>query len=534
MKIKVWLLIIIVFSLVGYLLLPLESERFKLVVNDSLLAGKANYLSQVNIQLKDSLSPNIIWITVDDLSIADTDLYGEGPVSVPNLKRLANEGVLFSNAYVTAPVCSPSRAAIATGRYNQRFGYEHQLHDRYLKNRLEFLGFKYLINSDPWEPQYQTEVPTKEFIDNIGLPSSELTFAEVAKAHGYNTGYIGKWHLGKKENNSPNAFGFDHFYGFYSSHSLYIHENTPGYIEQKIPEDFTDEYIWEGQREGQQAIRINDQVIEEDRYLTGAITEESIDFVNSNKHNPFYLWVSYSAPHTPLQAPEKYVRMFDSEQDMVKRVHFALIKSLDDEIGKLLNHLKDIGEDKNTLVLLISDNGGAEFNLTTSNGPYQGGKITNFEGGVKVPMIMKWPGKIQSGQIFKPVVHSTDLFITSAKALGVSLPDDRIYDGADLVRHINQNTFPHNYIFFDMGNNRAVRDQRWKLAWNESNGDSVLFDLVSDPYERSDVYEKNIEVINQLSKEFNQWAANNMDPMWPPMIYYFYTTKNGKEYFFDE
>ncbi|MCX2743169.1 sulfatase-like hydrolase/transferase [Mangrovivirga sp. M17] len=519
--------------LLVYLLLPLESDRFELTPNEDRLVDKIYYLNNPPISENDS-PPNIIWIVVDDLSMADTDLYGDGPVSVPNMKKLANRGVKFNNAYVSAPVCSPSRAAIVTGRYNQRFGYEHQLHDRYLKNRLEYLGFRYLIDSDPWVPQYQTEVPSADFIENIGLPSSEITFAEVAKKYGFETGYIGKWHLGKKEDNSPNAFGFDHFYGFYSSHSLYIPEGTRGYVEQKIPDDFTDEYIWEGQRKGQQAIRRNGEIISEDRYLTSAITDEAIDFTEAHNEKPFYLLVSYNAPHTPLQAPKEYVEMFNDVSDPVKRVHFALIKSLDDELGRLMNHFNDKRLTENTLIFFISDNGGAEFNLTTENGPYQGGKITNFEGGVKVPMIMSWQGKIDSGEVFNHPVHSTDLFMTSARAIKAKLPADRIYDGADLIKHVGNNTMPHDYIYFDMGNNRGIRGERWKLVWNEANGDSVLFNLKEDPYEQRDVYEFNREVVKKLTNEFEEWAAKNIDPIWPPMIYYHYTTDDGKEYFFDE
>ncbi|QCK16703.1 sulfatase [Mangrovivirga cuniculi] len=519
--------------LLTYLLYPLDSDRFKLVTDEEKLVEKTYYLHQPPTNQNDS-SPNIIWIVVDDLGMADTDLYGDGPVSVPNMKRLANRGIKFNNAYVSAPVCSPSRAAIATGRYNQRFGYEHQLHDRYLSNRLEYLGFRYFIDSGPWVPQYQTEVPAADFIENIGLPSSEITFGEVAKKYGYETGYIGKWHLGKKEYNNPNAFGFDYFYGFYSSHSLYVPEGTQGYVEQKIPHDFTDEYIWEGHREGQQAIRRNGKIISEDRYLTSAITDEAIDFTKSNEEKPFYLWVSYNAPHTPLQAPNEYVEKYEDVTDPVKRVHYALIKNLDDELGRLIDHLEDSRQIENTLIFFISDNGGAEFNLTTKNGPYQGGKITNFEGGVKVPMIMCWEGKINGGEVFNQPVHSTDLFMTSAKAIGAKLPSDRIYDGADLVKNVKNNSIPHEYIYFDMGNNRGIRGKKWKLTWNEANGDSVLFNLKSDPYEQKDLYQSGSGVVERLTNEFEVWAANNVDPLWPPMIYYHYTADDGKKYFFDE
>lgn len=249
---------IIILGLFGYLLFPLESDQFEIAFDQEKYWQKLNYLANNSGSPADSGQTNILWILVDDLGMSDTDLYTNGPVQTPALNSLADEGILFTNAYVSSPVCSPSRAAIATGRYNQRFGFEHQMHERYLKNRLEYYGFRYFIDSDPWVPQYQTQVPPADFLREMGLPKSEITLAEVVKKYGYQTGYIGKWHLGKKDEKAPNQFGFDHFYGFYSSHSLYSPEGTEGIVDQKIPEDFTDQYIWEGQRNDLQAIRENE------------------------------------------------------------------------------------------------------------------------------------------------------------------------------------------------------------------------------------------------------------------------------------
>jgi arylsulfatase A-like enzyme len=526
--------IVLILLFLGYFFFPLDSDRFKIRDDEVSTSNKLKYLEAKVTPIADSLKTNILWIVVDDLGMADTDLYTNGPVKVPEMNQLAKQGVLFTNAYISSPVCSPSRAAIATGRYNQRFGHEHQLHERYLKNRMEYYAFRYIINSNPWVPKYQTKVPNQEFMRNMGLPTSEISFAEVSRKYGYHTGYIGKWHLGKKLENSPNAFGFDYFYGFYASHSLYSPEGTAGIVDQKIPADFTDKYIWEGQRNDLQAIRVNDKIVEEDRYLTNAITDESIAFIDQNKNDPFYLWVAYNAPHTPLQAPKKYVEMYSSEPDPIKRVHYAMIKCLDDEIGRLMDHLDARGLADNTLVMLISDNGGAEYNLTTDNGRYQGGKITNFEGGVKVPMIMRWPTKIKANQVFDYPVHATDLFYTSASVLGAPLPGDRIYDGADLITHVNEHTIPHDYIYHEMGTNRGIRNMEWKLTWNEVNGDSVLFNLEADPFEQYDLYGNNKEVVEELTSAFSAWSANNVEPLWPGMIYYYYTSDDGKQYYFDE
>lgn len=521
-------------ALLVYGLIPLESPRFSIRQDKHLLEGKKKYLSSKPDEIADSAKVNVVWIVVDDLSIADTDLYTDGPVTVPNMNRLADQGVRFNNAYVSSPVCSPSRAAIMTGRYNQRFGFEHQMHERYLRNRLEYVGFRYLINSGPWEPQYQTEVPNFSTLRQMGLPKSEITLAEILKKSDYQTSYIGKWHLGKKKDKSPTAFGFDHFYGFYSSHSLYSPMETPGIVDKKIPEDFTDKYIWEGQRDDLQAIRVNDKKVKEERYLTRAITDESIDFLREHKDSPFFLLAAYNAPHTPLQAPQEYVDMFANESDPIKRIHYAMIKCLDDEIGRLLDYLDENNLADNTLVMLISDNGGAEYNFTTSNGAYQGGKITNFEGGVKVPMLLRYPKAVSGGQTFDYPVHATDLFMTSLGLMDIQPPQDRIYDGANLIDHIQNNTVPHGNIFFEMGKNRGLRNLEWKLTWNEDNGDSILYNLKTDPFEQENLFRQHPDVVSSLVKEFNLWSDMNVDPLWPSMINYHYLADDGKDYYFDE
>ncbi|MCA6075440.1 sulfatase [Fulvivirga sedimenti] len=525
--------IIIIPSLLIYMFIPMDKGSYNLEPDTRLLNGKEEYLNKPG-GLADSSKTNILWLIVDDLSIADTDLYTDGPVHVPNLIRLAKRGVKFTNAYVSSPVCSPSRASILTGRYNQRFGFEHQLHERYLSNRIEYYAFKYLIDSYPWEPQYQTEVPDEQVIAEMGLPLSEISLAEIVKKQGYSSAYIGKWHVGKLESNSPLAFGFNEFYGFMASHSLYVPEGTPGFTDQKIPEDFTDEYIWEGQREGLHAIRKNGQEISESRYLTDAITDEAIEFISKNNDNPFYCVAAYNAPHTPLQAPDEYVNEFAGVEDPYKRVHYAMIKSLDDNIGRLLDYLDETGLAQNTLVMFISDNGGAEYNLTTDNGDYQGGKITNFEGGVKVPMLMSWPGVIPENSTYDQLTHATDLFMTSANAAGASLSGDRIYDGANLLESVLKAQPAHEYVFFQMGDNRAVRNARWKLTWNEDNGDSSLYFIKEDPFEFTDRYAEKPPVIDSLVAAFKEWSALNRSAAWPSMIYYHYTDVNGKEHYFDE
>jgi arylsulfatase A-like enzyme len=211
-----------------------------------------------------------------------------------------------------------------------------------------------------------------------------------------------------------------------------------------------------------------------------------------------------------------------------------MIKNLDDEIGRLLDYLDKNELSDNTLVFLISDNGGAEYNLTTRNGMYQGGKITNFEGGVKVPMLMRWPGHIPSGIDYDYPVHATDMFVTTVAAGAGVLPDDRIYDGTDLTQVLTEGIPAHEYIYIKMGFNGGIRNLEWKLTWNEDNGDSILFHLDNDPYEQHNLYHQGHPAVEPLVDAFNKWAENNKSPSWPPVMHYYYTADDGSEHYFDQ
>ncbi|MEQ8714485.1 MAG: sulfatase-like hydrolase/transferase [Cyclobacteriaceae bacterium] len=223
--------VLLLFILLSWLLWPLAGEQYHIEWDASAIAKKQQTLSQLSIDTNAD-RPNIMIILVDDLGKMDFPLYGGNDiVKTPNIERMAAQGVVFNRAYVSSPVCSPSRAALLTGRYQQRFGYQNQLHDRYLTNRFEYFGFKWFVNSHPWVPKWMDDVPNEEDIMKQGLPPSEITLPEVLQQAGYKTGLVGKWHLGWSEDNKPCNFGLDYQYGFYASHSLYAHENTPGIIE---------------------------------------------------------------------------------------------------------------------------------------------------------------------------------------------------------------------------------------------------------------------------------------------------------------
>jgi len=516
------------------LLWPMKSADYEIKEDQKSIEEKKSILSSIHNQA-DSSKPNIILITVDDLGMADVSMYDEGEILTPNIDRLGSEGVVFENAYVTSPVCAPSRAALITGRYQQRFGFEFTMHERYLKNRLEYLAFRYIIDSEPWLPKWMSSVPNENDLHKQGLPLSEISLADILKTQDYKTGIIGKWHLGWSEEKRPSSFGFDEQYGFFMSHSLYAPEGSDGIVDQKIEGDWTDPYIWSGQRNGPCAIYRNYIEIKEKAYLTDRITDESIDFINKYKNDPFFLWVSYNAPHTPLQAPQEYVDKFEHIQDPVKRVYRAMISKLDDEIGRFMKYLAQSDLEKNTIIFFISDNGGAEYTLTTDNGRYEGGKNTEFEGGIKVPMIIRWSGTLPAGQRYFPMVSAMDIFPTSMAAVNPNIKMDRELDGENLWPYLldSVTNHPHDYLFWQRGISKVVRTDEWKLMINEKSGGRLLYNLVTNKYENPNESENYPHITKKLENAISDWRQVHAKPLWPSVIY-FGVEKDGKRYYFEQ
>lgn len=508
---------------------PLADDNFEINDDPVKIKRKSAYLNNQGVSKSDA--PNIIWIIVDDLGMGDTDLYGSGTVSTPNINRLADEGVRFSNAYVTSPVCGPSRAAIFTGRYNQRFGFEHQQHDRYLKNKLEYHSFRFFVNSQPWSIQKKDSVPDEDFIKKIGLPSSEITIAETLKKYGYRTGLFGKWHLTYERQKGPNSFGFDEFYGFMNSHSLFGLLDDPKIVSTINKKDWTDKYIWNDGRDNLSAIERNGEIIEENRYLTEAITEEAIGFID-NSTAPYFAVLSYNAPHTPFQATKAAYDLFTTIEDPVQRTYAAMIYSLDKEIGKLHTYLETTDQLDNTMIFFLSDNGGAEYTLATNNGNYKGGKITSFEGGLKVPMFLTWAGNIDPGSQYNLPVSALDMFSTSLAAVTEEAHPIET-DGVNLNALVNEKDIAHEYLYFRKGFNHTIRSDRYKLSWNTWTGDSLLFDVQTDQFENNNIYTSNFPELAKMLDAYNQWQTDLIAPTWPAMIYYRYKDDDGKVYWFE-
>ena len=388
-------------------------------------------------QSKDNYSgPNIIIILVDDLGKNDITLYDSNGVETPNINLLADEGIVFTEAYSTSAVCNPSRAGLITGRYPQRFGNERQIMWRYAKNKFEYFVFKHFINTRPMyliDPWYS---PSEGEMKKQGLPESEISLFELMHHAGYKTECIGKWHLGYNEPFLPQNKSIDEFYGFYEAFSLYAPKGSRGIVNYKH-KIFQNKHIWRQKRKRPSAIIQNGEEIEVKEYLTARFAEEACRFIMQNEKNPFFLYVPFNAPHTPFQAPKSQYNKFAHVKDKNKRVYYAMIAALDDAIGKIMDQVKKSGIEENTLIFFTSDNGGATYTGATSNGDLNGGKITNFEGGLNVPFIMKWEGTIAPGHQYNDPVSLMDIFTTAFSSCNVPPPQNIPIDGVDLIPYLS-------------------------------------------------------------------------------------------------
>jgi arylsulfatase A-like enzyme len=519
--------------LLAFLLMPMDSDKHKIIFDEKAIARKKEFLERASRETKPKFGrPNIVIILADDLGVRDLSVYGGKNLITPHMDSIAKDGVMFTQAYCSAPICSPSRAGMLTGRYQQRYGFERQPMTRYPKNRLEYYAFKYLIPTGNWLVTDIDSVPKQIDMDKQGLPPTEIILPEILKAEGYKTAVIGKWHLGHNEMFKPLNRGFDYHFGFYEAFTLYAPVDSPDIINHKHTY-FADKHMWSMGRKDTCAIRINDKVIDEKEYLTDKIAKEAVKYIKSSAGKPFFLYVPFSAPHTPFQAIKKYYDMFSHVKDENKRVYYAMIKNLDDAVGEILKTIKDQGLDENTIILFASDNGGATYTEAADNSPLKAGKFSNFEGGLRIPMAVRWKGKINSGTVYNNPVSLMDFFGTSAEISGIKLPLDREYDGKNLMPYISgQNkNFPHKALFWKAAYNRAVLKDGWKLIIDTKNNKRILYNLNEDISEKNNLAAQVQEKVKQLEEEFNIWDKKNKPGMWPWVMDY-RVTIDGEDYFF--
>ncbi len=519
------ILLVLLLPFMGYLLWPIRTDTTIMQPDAALLPGKRSYLAATRPNPAEP-HPNVIVLFADDLGKYDVSLYGGKDVATPNIDALAHSGVVFTDGYCTSPICSPSRAGLLTGRYQERFGHELQPGDVYPANRLAILAgsaVHLLSNELPmlsgtWKVNYRSSYPTRESQAAQGLRQSEITFADLAKTQGYATGVIGKWHLGEIPGLVPQDRGFDYHYGFYSAATLYAPPGTPGIVDFPYT-DSTGTYLWFTGRTGNAQIRRNDEIIQENGYLTERIAQEATDFIERNRGNPFVLYVPFNAPHTPFQVPVPYYDRHNGETDETKRVYHAMITALDDAVGTIVKKVQDAGLEEKTLFFFASDNGGATYTRATTNAPLKGGKLTHYEGGINVPFLMSWKGTLPPNTVYRQPVSTLDVLPTIAANIHAPLPQDRPYDGVDLVEKVLKQETAHEFLFWRSGSSKAVRKGEWKLLISEKTHGLWLYNLADDKSETTNRAKEHPEIVGDLRAALEAWERELIEPLWPSPAY---------------
>lgn len=399
--------------------------------------------------------PNVVLIVSDDQGYADISCYPHpDEVRTPNLDRIAREGVRMTSGYASCPVCAPTRAGLLTGRYHQRFGFYTAADSR------------------------------------AGLPRTETTLAEVLGDHGYATGVFGKWHLGYALPYRPLERGFDTFYGF-------LGHGGHDYFDLAISDDV-------------RSIYRNRSPIDDSGYLTRNITKEAIAFIEQNRDRPLFAYVPYNAVHNPLQAPQDYVRRYSSP-DPQRNTYLAMLAIMDEGVGAILDTLDRLDLSDNTLVVFLSDNGGAR-GTTANNGALRNFKHSVYEGGLRVPFLVRWPERIPAGTVSDEPVISIDVFSTVLAAAGIEPPDELQLDSRDMLpalagpldRPLHEALY-WNWIDKDSDTGWAIRKGRWKLLADK--GGIELYDLEADIGETRNLASNQPTIVQTLLAEYKNWQS---------------------------
>ena len=459
--------------------------------------------------------PNIVLILADDLGWNDLSMNGPNPtIETPNIDALAAEGVTFTQGYAANGTCAPSRAALMSGRYGTRFGFE------FTPTPSGFMPIVGLVSGTIDRPLAPPSIANSEEasieFSEMGMPSSEITIAEVLAEQGYHTAHIGKWHLGGANGMSAHDQGFAE--SLLMASGLYGRTDDDNVVEARQEFDPIDRFLWASQRFA--ASFNGGPLFEPSEYLTDYYTNAAVEVIESNKDRPFFLYLAHWAPHTPLQALREDYEALSHIELHRERVYAAMIRALDRSVGEVMGALKANGLDDNTLVMFTSDNGGADYiGLPDVNAPYRGWKITLFEGGIRAPFLARWPAKIPAGTTYDAPVHHFDMYATAAAAGGANVPTDRIIDGVDLMPFVSGETdqAPHDYLFFRSGAAQAVRDEQWKLMVSAPEGGprkEWLFDLTADG-EWTDLMSEHPDEADRLRIQLERHNGEQAEPRWP-------------------
>ncbi len=424
--------------------------------------------------------PNIIVIVADDMGYADIGVHGSKDIPTPNIDSLAKSGVRFTDAYVSGPYCSPTRAGLMTGKYPQRFGHEFNILDNRGAHR------------------------------DVGLPMSESTIADRLKSAGYNTAVLGKWHLGSAPRFQPLERGFDEFFGFLHGAHSYM---SPTHSESNP--------LYDGKK-----------IVAEPAYLTDVLADRSVDFIKRKRTQPFFLYLAFNAVHTPMESTERYLARFAHIGDERRRTYAAMLSAMDDGIGRTLAALRERNLEENTLIFFFSDNGGPTIYggiNGSSNAPLKGSKRTTWEGGIRVPFIVQWKGRIAGGKTYSRPIIQLDVLPTALAAAGIKLPPKSSLDGVNLLPFLaGKSGRPHEILYWRLGGIMALRKGDWKLVMMTETGFQEepaeikdlsglnLYNLKDDIGETKDLASKHPKKVKELAAAWQSWTTGLAKPGWLP------------------
>jgi arylsulfatase A-like enzyme len=464
--------------------------------------------------------PNVVVILADDLGWNDITFNGGGVagglVPTPRIDSIGKDGATFTQAYAGDATCAPSRAAIMTGRYATRFGFEFTPAPKAFSKLISTYA---LAGSLPSYYYSEREKDIPDSINDLTVPTSEVMIGQVMKTKGYHTIMLGKWHLGGTTATSPEARGFDEALAFYDGASMFLPESDPNVENSKQDFDPIDKFLWANLRYG---VRYNgSKQFAPDGYMTDYLGKQAARAIETNKDRPFFMYLAFNAPHTPLQALKSDYDALGGIKDHRLRVYGAMIRSLDRNVGLVLDTLEAQGLEDNTLVIFTSDNGGANYiGLPDINKPFRGWKATFFEGGIHVPFFIKWPAHLTKGARFdKPVGH-VDIFATAAAAAAAAVPKDRSMDSVDLLPFVTTRPqdAPHKTLYWRDGEYKVLLAAGWKLQTAERPKKVWLFNLAADPTEQKNLAEAMPDKVAELQSALASVDAEQVKPLWPTLL----------------
>lgn len=444
-----------------------------LVLNLATFSAVTTLLPSAVLAKKVQEKPNIIVVLLDDLGSGDVGFNGCKDILTPNIDRIANQGVNCTDAYISAPYSGPSRAGILMGRYQQRCGVDGN-----------------------------TDISTEEDLKMLrGVPTSEFLISEALKQQGYHTGIIGKWHLGEHPSMWPQKQGFDYFYGFAGGG-----------------------YSYWGERKKNKPYCIQENGVEimptKTTYITDDFSDKAVEFINksSKGKDPFFLYLAYNAPHVGLNAPRKYLSRTTHIDNPERSIYGAMIIAVDDGVGRVWKALEDNKIDDDTIIIFLSDNGGASVSYSM-NYPRRARKGQMYEGGTRTPFAMYWKNKIKPGEVYNKTISSLDIYATVATAAGVDIAKlEKPLDGVDLMPYISgkNKSIPNEKLYWRVfgGMEYAMRYGDYKIVKNYHNDNIELYNLKNDPYEISNIADQNPKIVAKLKSEYDIWNAQMMKPRW--------------------